>query len=113
MSTVTLRHPSLPPEQEIEVPKDAMPHYTAAGWQLVPSEELEQRAARKAQAAAEAAAAEEAAQGEAEGRQEEDQPESQDSSGADEPDSSEPAELTTTKRPARRARAAQTKDEEN
>lgn len=61
-STVIMRHPTLPASQEIEVPKDAMPHYTGAGWQQVPAEELEARAALKAQAEAEARAAEEAAE---------------------------------------------------
>lgn len=54
---ITMRHPTLPDAQEIEVPRDAMPHYTAAGWQRVPDEELEHRAALKAQAEAEAEAA--------------------------------------------------------
>lgn len=60
--TVIMRHPTLPASQEIEVPRDAMPHYTGAGWQQVPAEELEARAALKAQAEAEARAAEEAAE---------------------------------------------------
>lgn len=93
--TIVMRHPTLPEHQEIEVPEDAMPHYTAAGWQRVPAEELERRAALKAQAQAEAAAAEDTASGETE-----DQPE-------------EPADVST-ERPARsRTKAATKKDEEN
>ncbi|MET9086165.1 hypothetical protein ABZX77_30540 [Streptomyces sp. NPDC004237] len=60
--TVIMRHPTLPPAQEIEVPRDAMAHYTGAGWQQVPAEELEARAELKAKAEAEARAAEEAAE---------------------------------------------------
>jgi hypothetical protein len=91
--TITMRHPTLPEGQEIEVPKDAMPHYTGAGWQQVPVEELEKRAALKAQAEAEAAAAEEQAE------------------TADEPEQSEPAE--STERPARsRTKTAAKKTEE-
>jgi hypothetical protein len=94
--TITMRHPTLPEAQEIVVPRDAMPHYTNAGWQQVPVEELEQRAALKAQAAAEAAAAEEAT-GQAE--------------PADEPEQVEPAESTD--RPARsRTKTAAKKSEE-
>jgi hypothetical protein len=90
--TIIMRHPTLPKDQEIEVPRDAMPHYTAAGWQQVPAEELEHRAELKAQAAAEAAAAEEA-------------------EPADEPEQSEPAESTD--RPARsRTKTAAKKSEE-
>lgn len=65
MSTVILRHPTLPPYQEIEVDKGALPHYSAAGWQQVPDEELAKRAAAKAKAVQEALAAEADAQGEA------------------------------------------------
>jgi len=54
---ITMRHPTLPKDQEIEVPREAMPHYTLAGWQLVPQEELDERAAAKAKADAEAAEA--------------------------------------------------------
>ena len=57
-----MRHPTLPPEQEIEVDPDAVPHHAGAGWQVVPAEELEARAAEaaaKAKAEAEAQAAEE------------------------------------------------------
>lgn len=93
--TIVMRHPTLPAHQEIEVPKDAMPHYTAAGWQLVPAEELQQRADLKARAEAEARAAEEKAAAET----------------ADEPDDSEPAEPTT--RPARSRRAHEKKAEES
>lgn len=93
-----MRHPTLPDHQEIEVPRDAMPHYTAAGWQLVPAEELEKRAALKAQAEAEAAAAEEAAKTKAD--------------TADEPEQSEPAEVPTD-RPARSRAKATKKTEEN
>ncbi|MGQ4513697.1 hypothetical protein [Streptomyces sp. DW26H14] len=32
MSTVTMRHPSLPPEQTITVLAIAAPHHRAAGW---------------------------------------------------------------------------------
>ncbi|MEU2924210.1 hypothetical protein ABZ636_03985 [Streptomyces sp. NPDC007251] len=94
--TIIMRHPTLPDDQEIEVPKDAMPHYTAAGWQLVPAEELQRRAAAKAQADAEAAAAEEKPE----------QP------SEDEPEQSEPAE-STTERPARSRRAHEKKNEES
>jgi hypothetical protein len=94
--TIIMRHPTLPERQEIEVPRDAMPHYTAAGWQLVPQEELDERAAAKARADAEAAAAEETA-----GPQTE-----------DEPERSEPAEAPT-ERPARSRRAHDKKTEEN
>ena len=98
--TIVMRHPNLPERQEIEVPKDAMPHYTAAGWQLVPAEELKKRAQLKAQAEAEARAAEEkAAQGTAET-----------ADTADEPEQSEPAE--STERPARSRRAHDKKTEE-
>jgi hypothetical protein len=93
--TIVMRHPTLPERQEIEVLKDAMPHYTAGGWQLVPQEELDARAAAKAKAEAEAAAAEERAE--------------------DEPEDAEPAEAPT-ERPARsRTKAApqKDKDEEN
>ncbi len=97
--TIIMRHPTLPERQEIEVPKDAMPHYTAAGWQRVPDEELQHRAELKAQAEAEAKAAEDAKSAAAE-----DQP--------DVPGEPEPAESTD--RPARsRTKAAPKKDEEN
>lgn len=87
--TIFMRHPTLPEDQEIEVPREAMPHYTSAGWQLVPAEELEKRAELKAKAAAE----------------EQTEP-------ADEPEKSEPAEPT--ERPARsRAKAHEKKTEEN
>lgn len=94
---ITLRHPGLPTDQEIVQPRDAMPHYTAAGWQLVPQEELDQRAALKAQALAEAAAAEEKAS---------------ETEPADKPEQSEPAEPTD-ERPARsRTKTAAKKTEE-
>lgn len=96
MSTVILRHPTLPESQEIEVDAAALPHYAGAGWQQVPAEELKQRAALRAQAAAEAAAADETAQG---------------AEPADEPEQSEPAESTD--RPARsRTKTAAKKSEE-
>ncbi|QTD96969.1 hypothetical protein [Streptomyces cyanogenus] len=89
--TITMRHPTLPADQEIVVPKDAMPHYTAAGWQLVPQEELDERAAR-AKAAAE---------------------ESADKQTTDEPEQPQPADEPTD-RPARsRTKAAPKKDEES
>jgi hypothetical protein len=95
--TITMRHPTLPADQEIEVARDAMPHYTNAGWQLVPAEELEKRAAAKAKAEAEARAAEETAK----------------PAPTDEPEQSEPAEETT-ERPARsRTKATPKKDEES
>jgi hypothetical protein len=102
--TIVMRHPTLPRDQEIEVPRDAMPHYSAAGWQRVPQEELDERAALAAAAAAEQAKAEE--QGEPDG-QEQAEPGSADSddTAADEPDGTEPAEPK--KRPARRAKAPQ------
>lgn len=56
-----MRHPSLPPTQEIEVDEQAVPHHANAGWIPVPAEELEARAAAAAKAAAEKAAAEKAA----------------------------------------------------
>lgn len=94
--TITMRHPSLPKDQEIEVPRDAMAHYTPAGWQQVPQQELDDRAAAKAKADAEAA---EAA----------DSPEPQ---TVDEPEQSEPAE-STDERPARsRTKTAAKKTEE-
>lgn len=94
--TIVMRHPTLPEAQEIEVPRDAMPHYTNAGWQQVPADELEQRAALKAQAAAEAAAAEEV---------------TEQAETADEPEQAEPAEPTD--RPARsRTKTAAKKSEE-
>jgi hypothetical protein len=98
VSTVILRHPTLPSDQEIEVDAAALPHYTGAGWQQVPADELERRAALKAQAKAEAeaAAAEETAQA---------------AEPADEPEQSEPAEPTD--RPARsRTKTAAKKSEE-
>ncbi|MFI5973509.1 hypothetical protein [Streptomyces sp. NPDC051452] len=104
--TIVLRHPTLPAEQEIEVRRDAMPHYTAAGWQLVPQDELDKRAALAAAAAA-AAAAEQAdqepqAQDEAEQLSVDTDTDTAaaDTSGTDE--SAEPK-----KRPARRAKAPQ------
>ncbi|MGW0993532.1 hypothetical protein ACWD5V_09515 [Streptomyces sp. NPDC002523] len=98
--TIVMRHPTLPPTQEIEVPRGAMSHYTLAGWQLVPQEELDDRAARAAAAAAEAAAAEKRAEPSA----------APDTAAADEPDTSEPADTST--RPARpRARAHEKKGE--
>ena len=96
MSTVILRHPTLPDAQEIEVDAAALPHYTGAGWQQVSAEELEKRAALKAQEEAEAHAAEEKSASEAD--------------TADEPEPSEPAEEPT--RPARsRAKATEKKGE--
>ena len=105
--TIVMRHPTLPERQEIEVPRDAMPHNTAAGWQLVPQEELDKRAALKAQAEAEAKAAEEAATASSEA--EAMKATSQDN--ADEPEQSKPAEPT--ERPARSRRAHEKKAEEN
>ncbi|MFI6560398.1 hypothetical protein [Streptomyces sp. NPDC050534] len=103
--TIVMRHPTLPKDQEIEVPRDAMPHYTAAGWQRVPAEELDKRAALKAQAEAEARAAEEAADAKTE-----DQPETDpDASEEPEPESEE----ASTSRPARSRTRATKKDEEN
>lgn len=98
MSTVILRHPSLPEGQEIEVDAAALPHYTGAGWQQVPAEELQKRAELKAQAETEARAAEEKAAGETE--------------AADQPEQPEPAD-TPTERPARSRRAHEKKAEEN
>ncbi|MFI1767522.1 hypothetical protein ACH41H_36495 [Streptomyces sp. NPDC020800] len=105
--TIVMRHPTLPQHQEIEVLRDAMPHYTAAGWQLVPQAELDERAARAAAAAAEAAAADQGpAQQEPEPpEQAEQQPDEADAAAADTPDTSEPAEPK--KGPARRAKAPQ------
>lgn len=96
--TIIMRHPTLPADQEIEVARDAMPHYTNAGWQLVPQEELDKRAEAEAKAKAEALAAEEAATA----------PEP-----TDEPEKSEPADETP-ERPARsRTKANPKKDEES
>ncbi|MFF7966761.1 hypothetical protein ACFZC3_15515 [Streptomyces sp. NPDC007903] len=129
MSAAIMRHPDLPQDQEIEVDRDAVPHYVRGGWQQVPAEELAERAAR---AAAErvAAAAEEgesdpehaAADPETDQAQEHPAPEpeqaeapetaetSDDASAAtDAPESGDPA--NTRKRTAR-TRRAQT-DEEN
>jgi hypothetical protein len=97
VSTVVLRHPTLPPEQEIEVAADALPHYTGAGWQRVPQEELERRAALKARAEAEAAAV---AAGEV-------------AETADEPEQSEPAEVPTEKPARSRVKAPEKKTEES
>ena len=47
MSTVIMRHPSLPRDQEIEVEETAQAHYAQAGWQVVPAEELEAREAKR------------------------------------------------------------------
>jgi hypothetical protein len=98
VSTVILRHPTLPEGQEIEVDAAALPHYAGAGWQQVPAEELEKRAALKAQALAEAAAAEEKA-GETE--------------PADKPEQSEPAEPTDRPARSRTKTAAKMTEEEN
>jgi hypothetical protein len=95
--TITLRHPTLPATQEIKVPKDALPHYTGAGWQQVPAEELEKRAALKAQAEAEAAAV---AEGEI-------------AETADEPEQSGPAEVPTEKPARSRVKAPEKKTEES
>lgn len=96
---IIMRHPTLPKDQEIEVLRDAMPHYTAAGWQQVPDEELQHRAELKAQAEAEARAAENAAS-----TNHEDQP--------DEPEQSEPAEAPKERPTRSRAKAADKKDAE-
>jgi hypothetical protein len=90
--TIIMRHPTLPDRQEIEVPKDAMPHYTGAGWQPVPAEELQARADLKAREMAEAA--------------------EEEARTADQPEQSEPAE-STDERPARsRTKTAAKKTEE-
>jgi hypothetical protein len=47
-----MRHPTLPPEQEIEVDEGAVPHHAGAGWQVVPADELAVRSAEAAKAAA-------------------------------------------------------------
>jgi hypothetical protein len=103
---IVMRHPTLPDHQEIEVPRDAMPHYTSAGWQLVPQAELDERAARAAAAVEEALAAERSEAAAAEpGSDEAAEP-------ADEPEQSEPEEPT--ERPARsRTKATPKKDEES
>ncbi|MFF3884027.1 hypothetical protein [Streptomyces sp. NPDC001914] len=103
--TIVMRHPTLPPTQEIEVPRDAMPHYTSAGWQQVPQEELDERTALAAAAARDAAEAEQTTSA-----QDQDGPDQADDetpveAAADEPDDTEPAEPK--KRPARRAKAPQ------
>ena len=105
--SIIMRHPTLPDSQEIEVPRDAMPHYTAAGWQRVPAEELEHRAALKAQAQAEAAAAEEAAEKEPDSAPADEAPAPQ---PTDEPEQSEPADTPT--KPSR-SRAKPKTTEEN
>jgi len=89
-----MRHPDLPPTQEITVPKDAVPHYTGAGWQMVPADELERRAALKAKAEAEAAAAEQAAENAAEAENAATE-EAAEPEAADEPEQSEPADPPT------------------
>lgn len=86
--TITMRHPTLPATQEIVVAKEAMPHYTAAGWQLVPDEELKRRTDEKAKAEADEAA-----------------------ETVPEPGEPEPAESTD--RPARSRTKATKKDEES
>lgn len=111
--TVIMRHPTLPADQEIEVPQDSVPHYTGAGWQMVPAEELEHRAALKAQAEAEAAAAEEAAQLAAEGAADAQVVRAEEPAApetADEPEQSEPADTPT--KPSR-TRAKPKTTEEN
>jgi hypothetical protein len=35
MSPVKMAHPNLPADQQIEVAETAVPHYRAAGWQVV------------------------------------------------------------------------------
>jgi hypothetical protein len=98
---IVMRHPTLPDHQEIEVPRDAMPHYTPAGWQLVPQQELDERAAR-AKAEGGSLAAEPRKQRRRAARAAE---------TADEPEQSEPAE--STERPARsRTKTAAKKTEE-
>ncbi|MFJ6729990.1 hypothetical protein ACIQPQ_34335 [Streptomyces sp. NPDC091281] len=34
MGAVWMRHPSLPPEQLIEVPEKSVPHHQSAGWEI-------------------------------------------------------------------------------
>ncbi|MFJ5644038.1 hypothetical protein [Streptomyces sp. NPDC093223] len=94
--TIIMRHPTLPERQEIEVPRDARPHYTAAGWQLVPAEELKKRAEEAAKAKAAEAEAEQSA----------------DEAQAAESTPDEPAEPTT-ERPARSRTKATLKNEES
>jgi hypothetical protein len=33
-ATVWMRHPTLPPEQLVEVPEKSVPHHQAAGWEI-------------------------------------------------------------------------------
>jgi hypothetical protein len=56
VSNVYLRHQDLPDEQWIEVPAESRVHYSPAGWQLVPDEDVAERAADAAHAVATAEA---------------------------------------------------------
>ncbi|MCQ9178949.1 hypothetical protein KMT30_07865 [Streptomyces sp. IBSBF 2953] len=60
-ATVWMRHPTLPPEQLIEVPEISIPHHQAAGWEITDAPAKPQPAPRKAAAAEEAAPPQEAA----------------------------------------------------
>jgi hypothetical protein len=111
--TIVMRHPTLPDHQEIEVPRDAMPHYTPAGWQQVPQEELDARAALKAKAAAEAAEAALAAERSRAAEATESGPDEATEAAADEPDQSEPAEVPTEKPARSRVKASEKKTEES
>jgi hypothetical protein len=110
--TIVMRHPTLPDHQEIEVPRDAMPHYTPAGWQQVPQEELDARAALKAKAAAEAAEAALAAERSRAAEATEPGPDEV-TETADEPEQSEPAEVPTEKPARSRVKASEKKTEES
>ncbi|WP_392971187.1 hypothetical protein [Streptomyces sp. LN245] len=108
--TIVMRHPTLPDHQEIEVPRDAMPHYTPAGWQQVPQEELDARAALKAKAAAEAVEAALAAERSRAAEATEPGPDEA-AETTDEPDQSEPE--APTEKPARSRKASEKKTEES
>lgn len=53
--TVWMRHPSLPPEQLVEVPEISIPHHQAAGWEIAEAPAAPKPALRKSAATEEAA----------------------------------------------------------
>lgn len=55
--TVWMRHPSLPPEQLIQVPEVSVPHHQAAGWEVTDAPAKPKPAPRKTGPAPESAAA--------------------------------------------------------
>lgn len=52
-ATVWMRHPTLPPEQLVEVPEISVPHHQAAGWEVTEAPAPPKPPARKAAAAEE------------------------------------------------------------